>query len=145
MSTLSPDGRTLGDAAIIPPHKIVAQVVRAGNPEAFVAGTSELAVIRDLAGKFVSLSPAWATALGFTADELRGVPMLRLVHPEDVWATHDVMDGINFTQMVSGYSNRYRRRDGGHLRLEWTARLFEGRVLGIARPVTAEPTRLRLR
>ena len=121
----------------------MSDVVRSGNPEAFVAGTTELAVIRDLAGKFVSLSPAWATKLGFTPDELRGTPLLRLVHPQDVWTTHDVMDGIKFTQMVNGYANRYRCRDGGYRRLEWTARLFEGRVLGIARDVTDEMASLR--
>jgi PAS domain S-box-containing protein len=131
------DDRALRGGAIIPPESLISQVVRSGNPDSFVADTAELAVIRDLRGNFVSLSRAWATTLGFTPDELRGTPLLRLIHPADVWTTHDVMDGITFTQMVTGYANRYRCRDGSYRRLEWTARLFEGRVLGIGRDVTA--------
>ncbi len=143
MSSVSSDGYGPRPALVVPPGRLVDGIVRAGDPEAFVAGTAELAIIRDLGGKFVSLSPAWASLLGFAHDELRGTPLLRLIHPQDVWETHDVMDGINFTQMVIGYANRYRCRDGSYRRLEWTARLFEGRVLGIARDVTqAAPARL---
>jgi PAS domain S-box-containing protein len=96
---------------------------------------ADLVCVRDMAGRFVGLSPSWTTTLGFTLEDLQGAPLLSLIHPDDVWATHDVMQGISATNPVVGFTNRYRCKDGSYRRLEWTARLYGDRVLGVARVV----------
>jgi PAS domain S-box-containing protein len=109
------------------------------TPEAFEAmfvGSPDLLCVRDLRGKLIRLNPAWSTLLGFSLDALHGAPLLDLVHPEDVWATHDVMHGVSDERMVLGFSNRYRRLDGGYRRFEWTARQFGDYVFGLGRDVT---------
>lgn len=102
---------------------------------------SDLVCVRDLAGRFIGLSPSWADALGFALDELEGAPLLTLIHPDDVWASHDVMQDISDTNPVVGFTNRYRCKDGSYRRLEWTARLYGDRVLGVARIVPEKPRR----
>lgn len=100
---------------------------------------SDLVCVRDLAGRFIELSPSWSTALGFTLEELKGAPLLTLIHPDDVWPTHDTMQAISATNPVVGFINRYRCKDGGYLRLAWTARLYGDRVLGVGRIVPEKP------
>lgn len=109
--------------------------------EALFDNAQDLLCIRDLKGNFVRVSRAWTSSLGFAADDLRGRPLLTLVHPEDVWETHDVMGGIKSSGLVVGYTNRYRRRTGGYRQLIWTAKLFGDRVFGVGRDVTPPPTR----
>ncbi|QUD88465.1 PAS domain-containing protein [Phenylobacterium montanum] len=95
-----------------------------------------LLCIRDLRGRFVKLSQSWEANLDFRLSELQGAPLLRLVHPADVWATHDRMEAVRSGRGAGGFSNRYRRRSGGYRRLEWTSRLFGDLVYGVAHDVT---------
>lgn len=104
------------------------------SPDAFEAlwqESQDLLCVRDLRGKLIRLNPSWSTMLGFPERHLHGAPLLDFVHPQDVWATHDVMHGVSGDQMVLGFSNRYRMLDGGHRRFEWTARRFGDYVFGI--------------
>lgn len=122
-------------------------VILSGMPDHLPAGDytaifdrgSDLVCVRDMAGRFIELSPSWTTALGFTLDELKGAPLLTLIHPDDVWSTHDTMQAISAANPVVGFINRYRRKDGGYLRLAWTARLYGDQVLGVGRVVPEKP------
>ena len=111
-----------------------AQASSITSPEAFEAlfdETPHLLCVRDLRGKLLRLNPAWSTLLGFPLRDLQGMPLLDLVHPEDVWATHDIMHRVSDELMVLGFSNRYRLLGGGHRRFEWTARRFGDQVFGL--------------
>lgn len=142
------DNPIVGEAARLEMlSRLESQVSSTASPEeveALFDNAVDLLCIRDLKGNFVRLSRAWTSTLGFAADEVRGRPMLSLVHPEDVWETHDVMGGIKSSGLVVGFTNRYRRRSGGHRQLIWTAKLFGDRVFGIGRIVTP-PTPERIR
>lgn len=102
-----------------------------------------LLCIRDLRGRLVKLSHSWETNLGFRLPDLEGVPLLKLVHPADIWLTHDRMEAVRGGRAAGGFSNRYRCRRGGYRQLEWTARLFGDQVFGVAHDVTdlLEPDR----
>jgi PAS domain S-box-containing protein len=115
-----------------------AQASPISSPEAFevlFAEAADLLCVRDLRGKLLRLNPAWSTTLGFSLHDLLGEPLLDLIHPEDVWATHDIMQKVSDDLMVLGFSNRYRHASGGHRRFEWTARQFGDRVFGLGRAV----------
>jgi PAS domain S-box-containing protein len=129
----SPGSRPAGLISVDSPE---AQAASITSPEAFEALFEEaphLLCIRNLRGKLVRLNPAWSTLLGFSLRELQGMTLLDLVHPEDVWATHDIMHRVSEELMVLGFSNRYRLAGGGHRRFEWTARRFGDQVFGIGR------------
>lgn len=95
-----------------------------------------LLCVRDLKGKFVKLSHAWETRLGYSMADLTGAPLLHLVHPSDVWSTHDRMVAVTAERAVGVFTNRYRHRAGGFLELRWAARLHGDRVYGVAIDVT---------
>ncbi|HEX5380233.1 MAG TPA: PAS domain S-box protein [Phenylobacterium sp.] len=105
--------------------------------DSLVDASELLICVRDLRGHVVRLSKAWEALLGHSMEEMTGQSLLSLIHPEDVWATHDVMESVNATNPVVGFVNRYRCRDGSYRRLEWSAKLFGHRVLGVAQDVTA--------
>lgn len=124
------------------PHGLIsvsspeAQACSIASPEAFealFAETSDLLCVRDLRGKLLRLNPAWSNSLGFPLQDLQGASLLDLVHPQDVWATHDIMHRVSAELMVLGFSNRYRLAGGGHRRFEWTARRFGDQVFGLGR------------
>jgi PAS domain S-box-containing protein len=115
----------------------IAAALLAGDFEARFAATPELLCVRDLRGKFVRLSGAWTQVLGYPIEQLRGMSLLDLIHPADVWATHDVMQAANRDEPVERFVNRYRHRDGQYRQLEWTARRVGDRVFGVARDVTS--------
>ncbi|MBP8246909.1 MAG: response regulator [Phenylobacterium sp.] len=96
----------------------------------------DMLCIRDMAGRFVRVSPSWTTVLGWTAEELVGQPLLPLIHPDDVPATADLMQAINDDGEIVGFVNRYRHRDGRYRQLEWRARLSGDQVFAVARDVT---------
>jgi len=43
----------------------------------------DLLVIRDLEGRVLKASRSWQTILGHDPEEMEGLPLLRLVHPDD--------------------------------------------------------------
>lgn len=102
--------------------------------------SQDMLCIRDMAGRFVKLSRSWEAVLGYTVEELQGMALLPLVHPDDVAATLAQMarvetEGESKDEVV-GFMNRYRHRDGHYRQLEWRARLSGDKVFAVARDVT---------
>ncbi|MGH6996639.1 MAG: ATP-binding protein, partial [Phenylobacterium sp.] len=106
---------------------------------AFFEFSLDLLVIRDLEGRVLKASASWRTLLGHDPEEMRGLPLLRLVHPDDMPGTLGSVQEVENRQPgapVLGFINRYRRQDGRYLTLEWRAQRFGDRIYGVARDVT---------
>ena len=108
----------------------------ADDLSAFFDVSLDLLCIRDMQGRFVRANRSWETVLGYTAAELQGVPMLELIHPDDLGPSRAQMERADAESAVVGFINRYRHRDGRYLHLEWRARRFGQWVFGVARDVT---------
>ena len=96
----------------------------------------DMLCIRDMDLRFVKVNRAWENALGYSVAELEGAPMLPLIHPDDVTASHGHMQRLVVETEVMGFINRYRHRDGHYRHLEWRARRVGDMVFGVARDVT---------
>ncbi|HZZ31272.1 MAG TPA: ATP-binding protein, partial [Phenylobacterium sp.] len=96
----------------------------------------DMLCIRDMDLKFVKVNRAWEKVLGYSVAELEGAPMLPLIHPDDVAASHGHMQRLFVEDEVMGFINRYRHRDGDYRHLEWRARRVGDMVFGVARDVT---------
>ncbi|WP_332639377.1 PAS domain-containing hybrid sensor histidine kinase/response regulator [Brevundimonas sp.] len=99
----------------------------------------DLLVIRELDGRVVRASPSWETVLGWRPDEMEGLPLLRLLHPDDEIATLESVIEVETRgprDPMVDFKNRYRHKDGGYRTIEWRARRVGDRVYGVARDVT---------
>ncbi len=100
----------------------------------------DLVCIAGLDGFFSRVSPSFEETLGWTDDELYSRPFVDFVHPEDVDATLDALDGLADGESVIGFENRYQTKDGGWRWLGWTARYHAttDKIYALARDITAE-------
>ena len=99
----------------------------------------DLLVIRELDGTVAKVSRSWETTLGYRADEMEGLELLRLLHPDDMPGTlNSVVEVENRrpNDPVLGHVNRYRHKDGRYRTLEWRAQRFGDRIYAVARDVT---------
>jgi len=99
----------------------------------------DLLVIRELDGRVVRASPSWETVLGWRPDEMVGLPLLRLLHPDDQIATLESVIEVENRgpkDPMVDFKNRYRHKDGSYRTIEWRARRVGDRVYGVARDVT---------
>ncbi|MGH7019680.1 MAG: PAS domain S-box protein, partial [Brevundimonas sp.] len=101
----------------------------------------DLLVIRDMEGIIVRVSASWAATLGYEPNDLIGLAILTLVHPDDLPATQSSVVEVETRRPdapVKGHINRYRHRDGHYITLEWRAQKFGERIYAVARDVTAK-------
>jgi PAS domain S-box-containing protein len=105
------------------------------NLTTFFDVSLDMLCIRDLQGRFVKLSRAWETVLGYPVESLEGQPLLSLIHPDDQAESKAYMAKAENGE-VFGFINRYRRRDGHYCPLEWRARRSGDLVFAVARDVT---------
>jgi len=99
----------------------------------------DLLVIRELDGRVVKASPSWRTQLGYLPEEVEGLPILRLVHPDDLPGTMGSVVEVETRKAgdpVVGFVNRYRHKDGSYRTLDWRAQRFGDRIYAVARDVT---------
>ena len=91
-------------------------------------------------GYFKQLNPVWSRLLGWTNEELLSKPYSELVHPDDRAGLAAVEQRILHGELIRGYENRYRCRDGAYRWFSWNAiPVTEHRLIyGITRDVTEE-------
>ena len=90
---------------------------------------------RDL--RIQECNPAWHQTLGWTADELRAVPITELVHPEDVERTVQEAGRLMLeSNPTVNFEHRFRHKDGRWLRLSWVVAVEDGVFFASARDVT---------
>jgi rsbT co-antagonist protein RsbR len=107
----------------------------------FFTQSLEMLATANAAGHFVELNPVWEKVLGHSLDELKAVPFLDFVHPDDVEATIAAATRLNTAAGdVVDFENRYRCKDGTYKWLQWAASAVsgdDGLIYACARDVTS--------
>ena len=75
----------------------------------------------DGAGRFINVSSAAEALWGYTPTELAGRRYADFVHPEDQERTSQVDADILSGHAVLGFTNRYIRKDGSVVPIDWSA------------------------
>jgi len=86
----------------------------------------------------LALNPAWQSILGWRQDELLGLPLVALTHPDDVRSSRVAMATVRRGKVADRFVNRLRHRDGGYRWISWSAVPDGGRAYVAGRDITSE-------
>ncbi|HEX3974394.1 MAG TPA: PAS domain S-box protein [Stellaceae bacterium] len=89
-------------------------------------------------GRFLAVNPAWTALLGWSEDEILGMHVDLLRHPDD--AEYSRAGRMRLAQGAPRVrqENRFLRKDGNWRRIAWTMTAEQGLIYVIGRDVTAE-------
>ncbi len=98
----------------------------------------EMLCIAGFDGYFKQLNPIWEETTGWTLAELKAIPFIEFVHPEDREST--VTEAQKLAQGIDTvyFENRYHCKDGSYKWLLWTSRTQPEQQLiyAVARDIT---------
>ncbi|HLP02333.1 MAG TPA: PAS domain S-box protein, partial [Opitutaceae bacterium] len=94
----------------------------------YFTNSLDLLCIADTGGHFLRLNPEWEKILGYPVAELEGRLFLDFVHPEDVDATLTAISVLASSGEVKSFENRYRRKDGSYVWIEWRSKPVGRRI-----------------
>lgn len=104
--------------------------------ERFFNTTLDLLCIADLNGYFRKVSILWSTILGYSLEELTGNKFLDFVHPDDLEGTLEAINTLGSGEDILNFTNRYRKKDGSYINLEWRSTPKGELIYAAARDVT---------
>ena len=95
----------------------------------------DLLAILDCNGRFMRVNPEWVSVTGYPKDELTGMAVSALAHPDDISSTEDSLEGLPEEQSAE-LVNRIRCRDGSYRWIEWRLARHGDQIYGAARDTT---------
>ena len=100
--------------------------------------TQDLVFLTDENGRFLQVSKSCENILGYSIPELIGKSYRDLIHPEDIQKTAEIRKSVMSGIPSSDFKNRYFKKDGSVIHLNWSANLDKtsNRVFAIARDIT---------
>ncbi|MEO8659027.1 MAG: response regulator [Bryobacteraceae bacterium] len=98
----------------------------------------DLACIVSTDGYFKKVNPAWESTLGYTQEEVLGIPMLDFIHPDDLEQTVYEAKRQGPEYRTRHFINRYRCKDGSYRVLNWTSTFNrdDSTRFGVAQDIT---------
>jgi diguanylate cyclase (GGDEF)-like protein/PAS domain S-box-containing protein len=87
----------------------------------------------NMEGYFVELNDSWTKALGYSLGELRAVPFVERVHPEDRERTEAEAEALFRGKETLSFESRYLAKDGSWHWLRWSSQLSPDESLIYAR------------
>jgi PAS domain S-box-containing protein len=96
----------------------------------------DLLCIADTSGTFRKVNVTWEKTLGYAIDELEGKSFLGFVHPDDIPGTLQAIEQLSSRKEVTGFTNRYRCRDGSYRWIEWRSFPAGDLIYAAARDMT---------
>lgn len=113
---------------------IVARRARADErARRFFELSRDMLCTANMEGYFVELNDAWTESLGYSLAELRAVPFVERVHPEDRERTEAEAAALFEGAGTASFENRYRAKDGSWHWLRWSSQLAPDESLVYAR------------
>jgi PAS domain S-box-containing protein len=98
----------------------------------------DLLGVAGLDGYFKRVNPAFEETLGYSSEELLAKPFIEFVHPEDRAETMSELESLVRGVRTAYFENRYLRKDGSEVWLEWKAvpAVKEDLIYATARDIT---------
>lgn len=101
--------------------------------------SNDLLSYSNLEGYFTKVNKRWTEVTGYSAEELTSKPFLEFVHPDDRQRTINETreHSLGKTETIL-FDNRYRKKNGGYVWLEWNAVVDHAKNItyAVARDIT---------
>ncbi len=96
-------------------------------------------------GRFTRVNHAFTQVLGYSEEELTRVQFLDFIHPEDLEPTLHELSRLRTGSTTLAFRNRYRKRNGDYITLQWyaAAETETGKIYASAVDYTAQQDTLR--
>lgn len=106
----------------------------------FFTNSNDLVCIANTEGYLELVNPVFESKLGFTFEELTKNPFVDFIHPDDLGPTMETYERQVAGAEVINFINRYRKKDGSYVWLDWNARTNEqtGKLYCLARDITEQ-------
>jgi PAS domain S-box-containing protein len=98
--------------------------------------SQDLLVVADMAGKYLSINPAWSATLGWSELDLLGKSSEWLLHPDDKERTRVEIGHLAMGRKTTRFESRFYHKDGSYRWLSWKSVPDGGRIYAVARDVT---------
>ena len=84
-------------------------------------------------GHLLKVNKSFTKLLGYNENELIGVSVLKYIHPDDIEMTINAQHNVYKHKKIKYFENRWKKKNGEYIRLEWSSnKIFDG-YLAIAR------------
>lgn len=104
--------------------------------EGFIKVNIDLLCVSDYEGRVIRTNQAVERVLGYNVEEVEGMNLLQLVHPDDLEMTKEAMKTFEKERSLSRFVNRFRTKDGTYVYLEWYSKPTGKYIYSSARDVT---------
>lgn len=85
--------------------------------------------IGNFGGRLLQVNPAWKKTLGFTEEELKNVPAIDFLHPDDRAMIGERVEALKKGLAIDYFEVRCRHKDGSYRWIGWTAAPFPSEKL----------------
>jgi PAS domain S-box-containing protein len=105
----------------------------------FFNNSNDLSCIANMQGNFEIINPQFKKVLGYSEKELLEKQFVEFIHPDDIAASlQEYEKQKSDSKVVTNFVNRYRKKDGNYLWLDWnsTPDPVTGKIYAIARDIT---------
>jgi PAS domain S-box-containing protein len=105
----------------------------------FFNNTFDFNCIANVDGYFEIINPRFEKILGYSKKELLASRFLDFIYEDDINGTLNEIEKLKQGITTINFSNRYRKKDGNYIWLEWssTSDVASGKIFAIARDITA--------
>ena len=139
--SVSPAGYGVRAFALAAVGIIVSRLVErsrrlSADSERWFSMSNDLLSTASFDGYYTAVNHSWTDLLGYTREELLGRPYTDFVHPDDLAKTNETAAGLATPNVVVGFENRYRAKDGSLRWLLWSARSDETQIYAVAKDIT---------
>lgn len=101
---------------------ITTETEQAMQIEGFLNVNLNMICVTDVAGNFVRVNHRFEEMIGYTSNELEGKAYLSFIHPDDLESTIIATQALAKRENITGFTNRYRTRNGQYRFLQWIAK-----------------------
>ena len=104
----------------------------------FFNNNHDLCGIANTTGYFETINANFIKVLGYSEKEFCRTPFIELIHPDDIASTLVEYEKLKAGALVINFVNRYRKKDGNYLWLDWNAtpNPLTGKLYCVARDIT---------